>query len=117
MTGPEGASAVATEGSRFSYALAMNRPFRLRSRSDVLATAAVLLMGVAASAGLSEVAIRLLGLDSFRLELVIWDAFGPTARYDYRLRWANLPGSLGYRPPAPEIIVPGGELPMNHEAA
>ena len=25
--------------------------------------------------------------------------------------------ALGYRPPAPEIIVPGGELPMNHEAA
>jgi len=26
-------------------------------------------------------------------------------------------GALGYRPPAPEIIVPGEELPMNHEAA
>jgi len=25
--------------------------------------------------------------------------------------------ALGYRPPAPEIIVPGRELPMNHEAA
>jgi len=25
--------------------------------------------------------------------------------------------ALGYRPPAPEIIVPGKELPMNHEAA
>jgi len=25
--------------------------------------------------------------------------------------------ALGYRPPAPEIIVPGEELPMNHEAA
>ena len=25
--------------------------------------------------------------------------------------------ALGYRPPAPEIIVPGGELPMNHKAA
>ena len=23
--------------------------------------------------------------------------------------------ALGYRPPAPEIIVPGKELPMNHE--
>jgi putative transposase len=25
--------------------------------------------------------------------------------------------TLGYRPPAPKIIVPGNELPMNHEAA
>jgi transposase InsO family protein len=25
--------------------------------------------------------------------------------------------ALGYRPPAPEIIVSGKELPMNHEAA
>ena len=25
--------------------------------------------------------------------------------------------ALGYRPPAPEIIVPGEELPMTHEAA
>jgi len=25
--------------------------------------------------------------------------------------------ALGYRPPAPEIIVPGEKLPMNHEAA
>ena len=25
--------------------------------------------------------------------------------------------ALGYRPPAPEIIVPGEESPMNHEAA
>ncbi|MCH7644425.1 MAG: hypothetical protein IH974_06265 [Myxococcales bacterium] len=25
--------------------------------------------------------------------------------------------ALGYRPPAPEIIVPGKELPMSHEAA
>jgi glycerol-3-phosphate dehydrogenase len=25
--------------------------------------------------------------------------------------------ALGYRPPAPEIIVPRKELPMNHEAA
>jgi hypothetical protein len=25
--------------------------------------------------------------------------------------------ALGYRPPAPEIIVPGEGLPMNHEAA
>jgi transposase InsO family protein len=25
--------------------------------------------------------------------------------------------ALGYRPPAAEIIVPGNELPMNHEAA
>jgi transposase InsO family protein len=25
--------------------------------------------------------------------------------------------ALGYRPPAPEIIVPEKELPMNHEAA
>ena len=25
--------------------------------------------------------------------------------------------ALGYRPPAPEIIVPREELPMNHEAA
>jgi transposase InsO family protein len=25
--------------------------------------------------------------------------------------------ALGYRPPAPEIIVPGEELPMNHKAA
>ena len=25
--------------------------------------------------------------------------------------------ALGYRPPAPEIILPGRELPMNHEAA
>jgi len=25
--------------------------------------------------------------------------------------------ALGYRPPAPEIIVPGKGLPMNHEAA
>ena len=25
--------------------------------------------------------------------------------------------ALGYRPPAPEIIVLGEELPMNHEAA
>jgi hypothetical protein len=33
-------------------------------------------------------------------------------------RLAHLPNSaLGYRPPAPEIIVPREELPMNHEAA
>ncbi len=25
--------------------------------------------------------------------------------------------ALGYRPPAPDIILPGEELPMNHEAA
>jgi len=25
--------------------------------------------------------------------------------------------ALGYRPPAPEIIIPREELPMNHEAA
>jgi hypothetical protein len=25
--------------------------------------------------------------------------------------------ALGYRPPAPEMIVPKEELPMNHEAA
>jgi hypothetical protein len=39
---------------------------------------------------------------------------GETAQLEIPIRPHS---ALGYRPPAPEIIVPGAELPMNREAA
>ena len=66
-----------------------------RSPREVAATVAVLALGIVAAVVLSEAAVRALGVDGFRLELVWWDAFGPSAQYDRRLGWANLPGTMG----------------------